>query len=79
MKLAFLHLYLKMSTKGQFHQHFCPTFSREQDEKLFLANGIWQMAFGKWHLANGIWQMAHRFDKIKLVNEDFNIANNIHF
>jgi len=30
------------STRGQFHQYFCPTFSREQYEGLF-----WQMAFGE--------------------------------
>jgi len=42
---------------GQFHQHFCPTFSREQVEKLFL-----QLAFGKVQtdLANRalLWQIS---------------------
>ena len=27
---------------GGFHQHLPLTFTREQNEKLFLANGIWK-------------------------------------
>ncbi len=51
------NLFYKNASQGRFHQHFCPTFFREQDKKLFC-----QMLFGKWRtdLANGtlIWQIS---------------------
>jgi hypothetical protein len=38
---TFCHIRVTIS-RGRFHQHFRPNFSLEQNEKPFLANGVWR-------------------------------------
>ncbi len=48
-KAKFRQINWKLLLQGSISPTFCTTFSQEQVEKLFLANGIWQTAnrFGK--------------------------------
>jgi hypothetical protein len=47
--LSSLSLVDEIDIWAKFHQHFRTTFSLEQDEKLLMANGVWQImhSFGK--------------------------------